>query len=90
MGEGAFTSPHSAAVNETKTTTDFFSNKVFLLQFDNGKELFARVPFPFVDNLQLFNMAGEAATPEYVPLQYLFRQRSVPYAPSNTQGSCLR
>ncbi|KIM44356.1 hypothetical protein M413DRAFT_379687 [Hebeloma cylindrosporum] len=45
-------------------------NKVFLLQFDNGKEMLARIPCPVVGNLPL-STASEAATMEYVRLRYL-------------------
>ncbi|KIM42253.1 hypothetical protein M413DRAFT_70929, partial [Hebeloma cylindrosporum] len=45
------------------------SNKVFLLKFDNGKEMLARIPCPVTGNLTL-STASEAATMEYVRLRY--------------------
>ena len=55
-------------------------NKVFLLQFDNGKELLARIPCPVVGNLSL-STASEAATMEYVRLRYLSSSDKFPTFP---------
>ncbi|PPQ80298.1 hypothetical protein CVT26_008826 [Gymnopilus dilepis] len=43
--------------------------KVFHLQFDNGKELVARIPTLLLGNLRL-SIASEAATTEYVRFRY--------------------
>jgi hypothetical protein len=53
---------------------------VFLLQFDNGKELLARIPCPVVGNLSL-STASEAATMEYVRLRYLSSSDEFPTFP---------
>ncbi|KIM34913.1 hypothetical protein M413DRAFT_79922, partial [Hebeloma cylindrosporum] len=52
----------------------------FFLQFDNGKELLARIPCPIAGNLSL-SISSEAATMEYVRLRYPSGSGEVPPFP---------
>ena len=79
LGEGTPSLSHSKTADNTKATTGSF-NKVFLIQFDNGKELLARIPCPVAGNLSL-STASEAATMEYVRLRYLSSSDEFPSFP---------
>ena len=79
IGEGKPTPPHFGTRNEADGITGSF-NKVFLLQFDNRKELLARIPCPLAGNLPL-STASEAATMEYVRLRHLSGDDEFPTFP---------
>ena len=72
LGEGTPWLPHSMTSDDTNVTTGSF-NRVFLLKFDNGKELLARIPCPIVGSNLSLSTASEAATMEYVRLRYSSR-----------------
>ena len=72
---------HSNEINRGKGS---LPTKCFLLQFYNGKELWARIPRPVAGNL-LLTMASKAKARllrmEYVRLRYPSRSSEVPPGP---------
>ena len=79
IGEGMPTALHFGTRIEAAGITGSF-NKVFLLQFDNGKELLARIPCPLAGNLPL-STASEAAIMEYIRLRHLAGDDEFPTFP---------